>query len=118
MGPLAGAAAESLTGRSAGLLSGVEEALPFAAVELALAPAVPRLPVKKSTPQRFHTAIRSRSSDVKDAAFFMRRCFFLFRPPVCIVHMRHQLAGECAITLMTVSRIRPPVDVTRYWLAS
>ena len=36
------------------------------------------MPMVGSIPQRFHTAIRSRSSDVSVAAFFISLCFFLF----------------------------------------
>ena len=37
------------------------------------------MPVLGSTPQRFHTAIRSRSSDVSVAAFFISLCVFSSR---------------------------------------
>ena len=76
-------AAGLVAGRAAGLLSGVEEALALAGMELALAPSAFGRPVVGSNPERFQTAIRSRSSDVSVAAFFMRRCFFLFSFLAC-----------------------------------
>ena len=76
--PSAFNAAGLIAGRNAGLLAGVPDPLELEVCELPSARLRPGMPTMGSTPQRFHTAIRSRSSAVSVDAFFISLCFFLF----------------------------------------